>query len=137
MSVRIDVEYEGDLHCTAIHGPSGDRLPTDAPVDNEGRGEHFSPTDLVATALGTCVLTVMGIAARRNGWDMSGSRASVTKEMGAEPRRHIRRIDCHVVLPASLDERARRVLEAAARACPVTASLGPTTRVDVTFDYRL
>lgn len=137
MGVTIEVRYEGDLHCTAIHGPSGDRLPTDAPTDNEGRGEHFSPTDLVATALGTCVLTVMGIAARRNGWEMRGAHATVTKEMGANPRRHIRRIECRIALPAALDARARATLEATARACPVTASMGPLTEVDVSFDYRL
>ena len=137
MAVHIDVHYEGDLHCTAVHGPSGDRLPTDAPVDNEGKGEHFSPTDLVATALGTCVLTVMGIAARKNGWNLTGSHARVTKEMGSDPRRHIKRIECRIALPAALDQRARRTLEATARACPVTASMGHMTVVDVSFDYRL
>ena len=136
MAVTIDVEYAGDLHCVAVHQPSGARIRTDAPADNEGKGEQFSPTDLVATALGTCVLTVMGIAARKRGWDLSGARARVVKEMGAVPRRHVARLELSVELPASLDPHARAVLERAARECPVTASLGPLTTVYVRFDYR-
>ena len=135
MAVTIDVEYGGDLHCTAVHGPSGDRIATDAPTDNEGRGEHFSSTDLVATGLATCVLTVMGIAARQRGWAIEGARARVVKEMGAVPRRHIARLELLVELPASLDARARTLLERVARECPVTASLGPATAVLVRFDY--
>lgn len=134
MGVRIDVTYDGDLHCTAIHGPSGDRFPTDAPVDNRGKGEHFSPTDLLAASIGTCALTVMGIAARDKGIDMSGARAEVVKEMGAEPRRHIAHLDVRITLPARLDERERAILEKAAHGCPVHASLG-LTKVDYRFVY--
>jgi putative redox protein len=136
MAVRVDVVYEGDLHCTAVHGPSGQRLRTDAPVDNRGKGEMFSPTDLVGTAMGTCMLTIMGIAARDRGWNMDGARAEVLKEMGSEPVRHIARLTVTITLPASLDARARAVLEAAARACPVHASLGPRTLTDLRFEYR-
>ncbi len=135
MAVRVDVTYLGDLHCEAVHGPSGDRLPTDAPVDNRGRGEHFSPTDLVGTAMGTCMLTIMGIAARDRGWDMTGATASVEKEMGAEPRRHIARLTVRITLPAALEPRARKVLEQAALGCPVHASLGERTKVDLSFEY--
>ena len=85
MSVRIEVRYEGELHTTARHGPSGATLETDAPKDNEGRGEAFSPTDLLATALGSCMLTVMGILARRKGWAIEGARARVEKHMVAQP----------------------------------------------------
>jgi len=82
--VKITGEYQGDLHCTATHGPSGRTLETDAPVDNQGRGETFSPTDLAATALATCMLTIMGMAARRLGLDLKGARFEVTKEMSAD-----------------------------------------------------
>lgn len=136
MAVIIDCFYEGDLHCAAVHGPSQDRILTDAPVDNQGKGEHFSPTDLLATAVGTCMLTVMGIAARNRNWDMTGSTAKVEKEMSAVPRRHIGRLIVRLTLPAGLDEKARRLLEQTARACPVTASLAADTTVDLTFEYR-
>jgi putative redox protein len=135
MVVRVDVVYEGDLHCLATHGPSGDRLPTDAPVDNRGRGAHFSPTDLVGTAMGTCMLTIMGIAARDKGFDMDGARAEVLKEMSAVPRRHISKLTVRITLPARLGPRERAVLEAAAHGCPVHASLGPDTHVDLGFVY--
>ncbi len=135
MSVRMDVVYEGDLRCTATHGPSGDRVLMDAPVDNRGRGEHFSPTDLVAAALGGCVLIVMGIAARDRGLDIRGSRSEVVKEMSAVPRRHIGRMGVRITLPAALDDDARALLEKTARTCPVAASLGPDTGVDLHFVY--
>ncbi len=135
MSVRIDIRYEGELQCTAVHTPSGDRVRTDAPLDNRGRGEHFSPTDLVAAALGNCVVTLMAIAARDHGIDMTGTHAQVTKEMSAVPRRHIAKLSVDLVLPAHLGPDARRVLERAAHACPVHASLGPGTVVDLRFAY--
>lgn len=135
MAVRVEVSYEGDLHCTAVHGPSLDRLLTDAPTDNRGRGERFSPTDLVGTAMGTCMLTIMGIAAQDRGIDIRGARASVLKEMGSVPRRHIARLAVRITLPAALSDRERAVMEAAARGCPVAASLGPRTTVDLSFEY--
>lgn len=136
MAVRIDCVYEGDLQCAAIHGPSGDRMVTDAPVDNQGKGQHFSPTDLVATAVGTCMLTVMGIAAKNRNLDMTGATAVVEKEMSAVPRRHISRLTVKIVLPAHLDEKARKLLEATARTCPVAASMSADTVIDLAFDYR-
>jgi len=135
MAVTVDVVYEGDLECTLTHGPSGDRMQTDAPVDNQGRGAHFSPTDLVGAAMGSCMLTVMGIAARDREWDMKGATARVVKEMGAEPRRHIAKLTVHITLPAALDEKARTILERTAHTCPVQASLGELTRVALTFRY--
>jgi putative redox protein len=133
--VRIDVTYEGDLHCSAVHCPSGDRFLTDAPTDNRGRGEHFSPTDLLATSIGSCMLTIMGIAAMDRKLDIRGASASVVKEMSAVPRRHISKVTVRFKLPAALDEKARKILESAARGCPVTASLGPDTEIDLRFDY--
>jgi putative redox protein len=127
--------YEGDLECTLIHGPSGDRMTTDAPVDNRGRGAHFSPTDLVGAALGSCILTVMAIAARDRGWDMKGATAVVAKEMGATPRRHIAKLTVDVTLPAALDEKARTILERIGHSCPVETSLGELTKVEVNYRY--
>lgn len=135
MAVRIDIQYEGDLHCSVTHGPSGDRFLTDAPVDNRGKGEHISPTDLVAAAMGSCPLTIMGIAARERGIDMTGARARVSKEMSPVPRRHISKLDVQITLPAHLDSKQRRLLEAAARGCPVQASMGPDTQVQLRFVY--
>jgi putative redox protein len=135
MGVTIDVVYDGDLECTLTHGPSGDKMRTDAPVDNRGRGAHFSPTDLVGASMGSCMLTVMGIVARDAGWDMKGATAKVVKEMGVQPRRHIAKLTVDIALPAALDENARRSLERTARACPVHASLGELTQVVLTFSY--
>lgn len=135
MAVAIHVTYEGDLHCMAVHAPSGDRFLTDAPLDNQGRGEHFSPTDLVGAAMGTCMLTIMGIAARNHGIDLRGARAHVEKEMSAVPRRHISKLTVRITLHPGLDPRQRAILERAARGCPVYASLGPDTAVDLQFDY--
>ncbi len=133
--VRIDVVYEGDLHTTARHGPSGAELATDAPKDNQGRGEAFSPTDLVATALGSCMLTVMGIVARRHDWPLQGARAQVEKQMVADPERRIGRLVVDFRMPAGLDERARGTLERAARGCPVHHSLRSDLEVDLRFDW--
>jgi putative redox protein len=135
MAVTLDVVYEGDLECTLTHGPSGDRMRTDAPVDNRGRGAHFSPTDLVGAAMGSCTLTVMGIVARDRGWDMKGATARVVKEMGAEPRRHIAKLTVAITLPATLDDKARTILERTATTCPVQASMGSLTQIDLTFVY--
>ena len=135
MPVTVDVVYDGDLECTLTHGPSGDQMRTDAPVDNRGRGIHFSPTDLVGAAMGCCMLTVMGIVARDRGWDMTGATARVVKDMGAEPRRHIAKLTVDITLPAALDAKARETLERTAYTCPVHASLGSLTQTTLTFHY--
>jgi len=133
--VRIDVRYEGGLRCHAVHRPSGEELSTDAPVDNKGRGESFSPTDLVATALGTCMATIMGIVADRHGWNIDGTRMSVAKEMTGEGPRRIRRLEVVIEGPAHLDEGARQTLENAANACPVRLSILPAIDVPVEFRW--
>lgn len=130
--VHIDVLYEGDLHTTCRHGPSDATLATDAPVDNEGRGESFSPTDLLATALGSCMLTVMGIVARRKGWKLEGARARVEKEMVTAPARRVGRLRVEFALPC-LPSEARPVLERAAHTCPVHHSLHPDVDVETVF----
>jgi uncharacterized OsmC-like protein len=131
--VRIDVRYEGGLRCTAWHAPSGSRLETDAPVDNHGRGELYSPTDLVATALGTCVATTMALVAERHGYDLVGARITVAKEMTAVPRRRIARLPTQVSVPVDPGPEGRRRLEAAAEHCPVHASLHPDVDAPITF----
>ena len=133
--VRIESLYEGDLHTACLHEPSGRQLETDAPRDNEGRGESFSPTDLLATALGTCMLTVMGIVARRHDWKLDGARARVEKHMLADPVRRVGRLDVRIEMPAGLSPESRPVLERAARTCPVRKSLHPDIEVDVVFDW--
>lgn len=131
--VSIQVLYEGDLHCQATHGPSSNQLTTDAPADNHGRGESFSPTDLVATALGTCILTVMDIAAKKRGLDLTGSRASVEKHMVNEPFRRIARLEVEVRVPHSPGQEDRKILERVARTCPVEKSLHPDVEVPITI----
>jgi putative redox protein len=133
VSVRIEVRYEGELHTTATHGPSGAVLETDAPKDNEGKGETFSPTDLLATALGTCMLTVMGILARRKGWDMTGARASIDKNMVADPVRRVGHLVLRFEMPSSLPAESHKLLERAAYTCPVHQSLHPDVKVETTF----
>ena len=120
--VKISTVYEGDLHTVATHGPSGKTLATDAPVDNQGRGETFSPTDLVATALGACMLTIMGMTARRLGIDIKGARVEVSKEMTPPPRRIAKlATEIWIPLPRSADPQGQ--LERAALTCPVHRSL--------------
>jgi putative redox protein len=136
MSVRVAVTYQGDLHCEGLHEPSGARIETDAPKDNEGRGERFSPTDLVGAALGSCMLTVMGIVARRHAWDMTGARAEVEKEMVASPIRRISRLGLQIAMPAGIPENARAVLERAAHTCPVHQSLHPDVKIDLHFAWK-
>jgi putative redox protein len=136
MGVRMAVTYQGDLHCEGLHAPSGSRLETDAPKDNEGRGERFSPTDLVGAALASCMLTVMGIVARRHGWDLTGARAEVEKDMVATPLRRIGRLGVRIEMPAGVPHGARAVLERAAVTCPVHESLHADVKRDVTFVWK-
>lgn len=133
--VEISVEYLTGLRCRATHGPSGATLITDAPVDNHGRGEAFSPTDLVATAFGCCMATVMGIVAEREGIDLSGVTVRVGKHMVADPERRVGKLEAEVRMPAHLDAVSRRKLEATARACPVKQSLRPEVDIDLSFVY--
>lgn len=121
--VTITIEYEGDLHCRAVHGPSGTVLRTDAPADNHGKAESFSPTDLVATALGSCILSVMGIKAAAMEVDMSGATASIDKEMVNVPSRMIHKLSVHIHVPHKLSDQDAKILEAAAYTCPVHKAL--------------
>lgn len=133
--VSIQVLYEGDLHCQATHGPSGNQLTTDAPVDNHGRGESFSPTDLVGTALGTCIATVMDIAARKRGLDLTGTRVKVVKHMVTEPHRRIGKLEVDIHVPHDFEERERTTLERVALTCPVHGSLHPDVEIPMRFHW--
>jgi putative redox protein len=137
--VDIFVRYQGDLGCQARHAPSSSTLATDAPVDNQGKGGSFSPTDLVATALGTCMLTTMGIVARRNGWNIDGIELLVQKHMAKQPPRKIERLPVSFKVPqavaSALDADARSELERTAKTCPVALSISATIEVPVTFDW--
>lgn len=133
--VEQTFRYLGKLRVEALHGPSGNTVITDAPVDNHGRGESFSPTDLVATALGSCMLTVMGIVAQRHQLDLQGSTARVTKEMSTTPPRRIGRLAVEITVPCELTPEQQTLLENAARTCPVHHSLHPEIESPVTFRF--
>jgi putative redox protein len=132
--VQIDSTYLGDLLCRAEHAPSGVTLTTDAPEDNHGEGRSFSPTDLVATALGTCIATILGIQADKHDLDLDGIEISVEKEMASDPRR-IDTLRTEVTMPVSLDDGMRERLERAARHCPVDESIHPDINAPITFHW--
>lgn len=134
--VEIEIEYGGELHTRCVHGPSGGEIETDAPLDNEGRGENFSPTDLLATALGTCMMTVMGIVARRHEWPLEGACVRVEKHMQTQPERRVGRLVLSFDMPAALPEESRVILERAAHTCPVARSLHPDVQIDASFTWR-
>jgi putative redox protein len=133
--VEIGVTYRGELRCEATHGPSGTTLITDAPVDNHGKGQSFSPTDLVATALGTCIPTIMGIVAEREHIDLTGMQITVTKEMSAQPPRRIAKLTTRIVMPKGLDPKHRVKLEKAAHTCPVHQTLQGSVEMPIEFVY--
>ena len=131
----ITTIYSGDLRTQATHLASGNTLITDAPVDNNGRGEAFSPTDLVCAALGSCMMTIMGIVARRHDLDLAGTRIEITKIMAADPRR-IAEVILQFTLPANnFSDKDRALLEHAARTCPVALSLHPDLKQTLSFVY--
>lgn len=133
--VEINAIYEGTLRCSATHGPSQSVVETDAPVDNHGRGERYSPTDLVATALGTCMMTIMGIFAERNEIDLTGTKVRVTKEMTPEPPRRISRLTVEMEIPLPESHPKKAAIEKAAVTCPVHLSLHPEIEKPVTFQW--
>lgn len=133
--VHVDISYLGGLRCEAQHGPSGSKIHTDAPVDNHGRGEAFSPTDLAATSLGACMATIMGIAAERHGIDLKGMTVGVDKIMSSDAPRRIAKIEIVFTIPLPPDHPQRKLLEAAALACPVHHSLHPDVEKPVRFDW--
>jgi putative redox protein len=133
--VEVDIVYNGELRCLATHQPSSTVLTTDAPKDNHGKGESFSPTDLVATALGTCILTMMGIAAQSMQIDLSGTKVVVRKEMVAKPVRRIGTLAVTIDVPLSLGEAQRQKLINVAMTCPVHKSMHPDVQMPIEFRW--
>ena len=131
----VKTVYLGNLRTENEHLQSGCKLITDAPLDNQGRGEAFSPTDLVATALGDCIMTIMGIKARDKGIDLDGTRIEITKIMNTEPRR-IGEIQVTFYFPdKSYAEKDKKLLEAVSKTCPVALSLHPDIRQTIQFNW--
>lgn len=128
--------YNGSLRTTSIHLQSGKEIITDAPVDNNGKGEAFSPTDLLATSFGNCMMTIMGIAANTHGIDLTGLSAEVTKVMAAEPRR-VSEIHVNFDFPLKnqYGDKDKKILEHAALTCPVHYSLHPDIKREVKFNW--
>lgn len=135
MSVRISAEYLGDLRTRAVHGPSGGEILTDAPVDNHGKGELFSPSDLVAAATASCVMTILGIQAKGIGLDFRGLRVEVEKHMTTQPPRRIAKLELAITMPAGIPTELRPRLIRAAEACPVKQSLHPDIEVGMSWAW--
>ena len=133
--VKISAVYQGDLHCLLTHGPSGRTLETDAPKDNMGKGEAFSPTDLSAASLVSCVLTTMAIYAQRHGVEMKGAGAEIEKEMSPDAPRRIMKLTMRVQMPKGIKPELRKTLENIGENCPVFKSLHPDVQVPLTFSY--
>lgn len=137
MTVQIDVCYSGGLRCEMTHGPSGARVETDAPRDNAGKGEAFSPTDLLAASLASCALTTMAIKAPGEGIDFDQAHATIEKVMSASSPRRVACIGAELHLPVALSVAQRQRLEAIARSCPVALSISKDIQVDLQFVYDL
>ena len=130
----FEIKYKGDLRTTAIHLDSGSEISTDAPKDNHGLGETFSPTDMVCTALASCILTIMAIAVEKDNVDIKGTTAVVKKTMGTNPRR-ISKIGIDLTFPREYDQKTKTVLERAAYNCPVHHTLSETVEKNISFTY--
>ncbi len=132
--MTASIVYNGALRCESIHLKSNTAIETDAPTDNRGKGERFSPTDLTATSLGLCVLTTMAIKATDMGIELQGAKADVLKVMSSEPPRRIIKVVVAIALPAlHLSEKDRTILEATGNACPVARSLHPDIEQDISY----
>ena len=132
---QVEIEYEGELRTRCLHVESGEIIFTDAPKDNQGEGKFFSPTDLVGVALGSCVLTIMGIFAKRQGIELKGTKVRVTKEMQNKPSRRIGKITMHFTSPHKFDSDVQTRLEKIAHECPVHHSLHPDVVQEFTFEW--
>jgi uncharacterized OsmC-like protein len=133
--LTVQTKYLGGLRTESVHLQSGSKLITDAPIDNQGKGEAFSPTDLLATAYGACVLTIMGIAAQTHGFSIEGAEIKTAKVMGTDPRRIVELIT-EIVLPHNnYSAKEKKIIELVAKECPVFNSLHPDLKKNVTFTY--
>ena len=130
----FEIKYQGDLITTATHLDSGSEISTDAPKDNHGLGQTFSPTDMVCSALASCILTIMAIAVEKNNVDIKGTKAMVKKTMGNNPRR-IAKIQIDIVFPKEYDSKTKTILKKAAYNCPVHHTLSETVEKNISFTY--
>ena len=133
--LTIETKYQGNLRTEAKHVQSGNILITDAPVDNNGKGEAFSPTDLLATALGSCMLTIIGIAANTHGFSIDGTSIQITKIMADNPRRVGEVIVEFQFPPNHYSDKEKSIIENAAKTCPVAKSLHPDLKQNTIFNY--
>ena len=127
----VSCRYRGELRCEATHHGSGAVLITDAPIDNAGKGEEFSPTDLLATSVATCMLTIMGITAKSRDWSIEGSSAEVDKQMTQSGPRKVEKLRVHLKLPQHLSNEQRALLQRVAEQCPVKRSLDPSIQLEL------
>ena len=127
----VSCRYSGELRCAATHHGSGAVLITDAPIDNAGKGEEFSPTDLLATSVATCMLTIMGITAKSRDWSIEGSSAEVDKQMTQSGPRKVEKLRVHLKLPQHLSNEQRALLQRVAEQCPVKRSLDPSIQLEL------
>lgn len=134
--VKIDIEYLGDLHCKVTHGPSGTSFLTDAPLDNNGKAEFISPTDLAAASIGSCIATIMGIKARDLEVDLKGLEISVQKEMINKPYRRIDKLYVNIVFPQRYDDKTMAILKNVPNVCPVTKSLKEEIEIIPKFEIK-
>ena len=130
----IKIVYNGDLRTQITHSQSGNVIITDAPIDNNGKGEAFSPTDLFASSLGSCMLTIMGITAQTHGLNIDGSTVNINKIMGTNPRR-VSAIDIIININGKLNEKDKKILKKAAEHCPVSKSIHPDLDEKITFNF--
>lgn len=133
---KIKTVYLGSLRTEAEHVQSGNKLITDAPLDNNGKGEFFSPTDLLATSLGSCMLTIMGMSAKAYGFTLEGTTVETEKIMGTDPRRVVElKLTINFPVDNNYTPQQKRVIESAAKTCPVANSLHPDIKKNITFNY--
>ena len=133
---KMRTQYLGNLRTEIEHIQSGNKIITDAPLDNNGKGEFFSPTDMFASSLGSCMLTIIGIAANTHGFSIDGTTLEIEKIMAANPRRVAEiKIDVHFPKGANYTDKQKRIIEAAAKTCPVANSLHPDVIKNITYIY--
>jgi putative redox protein len=133
--ITSTVEYQSNLRTVCLHIDSQNSIITDAPKDNNGEGAAFSPTDLVATSLAACMLTIVGIRAGKSEMKFSGGKAEVTKHMTVEPRR-ISQVDVHLIIEGDFSEPEKKILELAAKSCPVAMSLHPDLKQNIQIQFK-
>lgn len=134
--MTASITYQGNLRCEAVHLQSSSKIETDAPTDNRGKGERFSPTDLLCVSLATCMITTMGIKAADMNVDLKNTKADVTKHMASDPRR-VAKIEVTVYLPEKVSEKERLILEKTGNSCPVAKSVHPDIELVLKYNWEI